>query len=379
MSLSAKAYQVFRAGMPVDHDGEAFVPRYGVLGELERQVLLATGCPGLVIYGRRRTGKSTLLRNLGPFLPPSVLTVFVSMQDARSFASLSSLVGLVDRRIREAVPLDDTPFAEDLGSLFIALNAANAALGAEGKRLLFAVDEYELIDRKIGEGVFPGDLLATVRESIQAHRCIIWAFAGSHEITELKNLPWTSYLVNARTIKVGPFTQQETRWLLTDPLRYSKPWKNDDPSRPRFEPGFWGSNGIERIHAEAGGWPHLVQLIAETLVDMVNDEETDRVEPRLFERALKTVVVHGDNVLYELLRRESKVDGEWDFLKTFASRDTQAAPVDEEIARSLRRRELVVEEGDVWRLRVPLMGRWLQERAKRVALPFMVPDASQIK
>jgi hypothetical protein len=268
--------------------------------------------------------------------------------------------GHLDRRIREAVPLADTPAAEDLSSLFVVLDAANTVLDAAGQRLLLAIDEYEMIDRKAGEGIFPEDLLVTVRESIQTHRRVIWAFAGSHEVTELKNLPWTSYLVSARTIELGGFTEQETRLLLTEPLRHSTLWAKDDPSRPRFEPGFWGENGIERVHAEAGGWPHLVQLVAETLVDLINDEETDRVDPGLFERALKKAVVRGHTVLYELLTGESKLDGEWDYLKAFAQSETQAAP--EDVVRSLRRRQLVVEEGGVWRLRVPLMGRWLRER-----------------
>lgn len=56
--------QVFRAGDPVDRNNEAFVPRYTVMGDLEKQVMLSTGCPGLVVYGRRRMGKSTLLRNM---------------------------------------------------------------------------------------------------------------------------------------------------------------------------------------------------------------------------------------------------------------------------------------------------------------------------
>ena len=43
-------------------------------------------------------------------------------------------------------------------------------------------------------------------------------------------------------------------------------------SRPSFPPEFWGEGGIDRIHREADGWPHLLQLIAETAVDLVNSE-----------------------------------------------------------------------------------------------------------
>ena len=73
--------QVFRAGDPVDRDQEAFVPRLGVIGELESQLTLATGCPGLLLYGRRRTGKTTALKNLDEFLPSAVRVATMSMQN----------------------------------------------------------------------------------------------------------------------------------------------------------------------------------------------------------------------------------------------------------------------------------------------------------
>jgi hypothetical protein len=239
-------------------------------------------------------------------------------------------------------------------------------LGAEGRRLILAFDEYENIDRKIGEGILPEDILALVRESIQTHRNLIWVFAGSHEIDELMHASWTSYLVSARTIEVPPFTEAETRLLLTEPLKYSTLWPADDSSRtrPSFPAEFWGPSGIERIHDEAGGWPHLVQLIAETIVDLLNDEGHRQVDTALFERALDEAIVRGHNVLYELMRRESILPGEWEYVSTFRRQETQPPPEDEAIARSLRRRLLVVEDGDggMWRLRVPLMRRWLVKR-----------------
>jgi hypothetical protein len=360
--------QVFRAGDPVDPEREAFVPRHRVVGKLEQQVLLSTGCPGIVLYGRRRMGKSTVLRNLEGFLPPKVRAVTLSMQKAEAFVSLESLVALLGESLHSAWPgsrqADATP--RDLTGLTRLLAACNDALGAEGRRLILAFDEYENIDRKIGEGIFSEDLLALVRESIQTHRNLTWAFAGSHAIDELRHAAWTSYLVSARTIEVPPFTEAETRVLLTEPLKFSTLWPKDDPSlpRPSFPAEFWGPGGIERIHAEAAGWPHLVQLIAETVVDLLNDEGGRQVAPGLFERALDESIVRGHNVLYELLRRESQLSGEWEYLSAFRKQETQPPPEEETIARSLRRRLLVAEEGEGghWRLRVPLMRRWLIKR-----------------
>jgi len=353
--------QVFRAGDPVNRESEAFVLRGPLLGELEHQVMLATGCPGLLIYGRRRMGKSTLLRNLEGFLPPRVQIVSLSMQQAGAFTSLPDLVGLIAKRVAAVVP-ETSEAPADLKSFEHFLESMQKHLEADDRRLLLAIDEYENLDEKIGEGVLSEDLLAVLRESIQTHRRIIWTFAGSHGIDELVHAPWTSYLVSARTIEVTPFEHAETRLLLTEPLKHSPLWRAIEGQRPRFEPGFWGEGGIERIHREAGGWPHLVQLVAETVVDLVNDSGGASVDGALLERALSKAVVRGNNVFLELLERESRLPGEWDYLRAFRSIEEQPVPIDEALDRSLRRRRLVVEEGGRYRLRVPLMARWLRER-----------------
>ncbi len=354
--------QVFRAGDPVDRAREAYVPRLAVTGDVERQLMLATGCPGMVLYGRRRTGKSTILRNLDQFLPREASVAVVSMQDPEAFTSPA----LFSRRIAAAVGTawadEGLAEPETLPELFAVLGRANDRLLRENRRLLLALDEYEVIDQKLGEGVFSKDLLATLRESIQTHRRIVWIFAGSHDVSELPHAPWTSYLVSARTIEVPLFTEAETRALLTEPLRYSPLWERDDPKRPHFAPALWGDGGIERIHAESGGWPHLVQLIAETVVDMLNEGTAPHDDAALLERALDKAIVSGDTVLRELVERESRLPGEWDYLRRFRTLETQPPPSDEAVYRSVRRRLLVTEDEGSFRMRVPLMQRWLRRR-----------------
>lgn len=358
--LKEPVRQVFRAGDPVNHGQEAFVARLNVIGKLEQQVMLATGCPGVILYGRRRRGKSSALRNLTGLglLPPSVRAVTISMQDPKAF---SSLAAFADRLAQEFPSSPPNP-PQTLPELFDFLSRINEQMAWAKERLVLALDEYENIDVKIGEGVFSQDLLATIRESIQTHRNITWLFAGSHTIEELPNAPWTSYLVSARTIEVPNFTLEETRLLLTEPMRYSQDWAKDSADRPRFDASFWGDGGIERIQQETDGWPHLVQLIAETCVDLLNEGDTRVVTPKLLDQALDEAIVRGHTVLYELMHRESELPGEWEYLSAFREQETQPAPEDTAVRRSLLRREVVKEDGGVWRLRVPLMGRWLRER-----------------
>lgn len=358
--------QVFRAGDPVDRNKEAFIPRESVLGDLDRQLTLSTGCPGLILYGRRRMGKSTLLRNLEGFLPTSVRSAVVSMQNPDAFSSQADLLNAIAQRTAEAVQPAQKATAPTLATLkdfFQWLSDCNARLAEMDRRLLLAIDEYENLDRKLGEGVFSEDLLATIRESIQTHRQVTWVFAGSHAIAELTHAPWSSYLVSARTLEVPPFTEAETRRLLTEPLRYSSLWRDDDSKRPRFSPEFWGDDGIKRIHVEAGGWPHLVQLLAETVVDMCNDRGQSCADQVLLEQAIAKAVVAGDAVLRQLMQPEDAAPGEWEYLRGFRTRDAQPPPDDEAVYLALRRRLLVAVEGGQWRLRVPLMQRWLRERS----------------
>ncbi|MCY2987083.1 MAG: ATP-binding protein [Planctomycetota bacterium] len=356
--------QVFRAGDPVDRSQEAFVERNEVVGEVEGQIMLSTGCAGLILYGRRRVGKSTVLKNLPAFLPNHVRVATLSMQNAEAFTSLASLLRLIAKTVQAACHDLELPTIEAAGlaDLFPWLGRVNERLKQHSARLLLAVDEYESLDLKIGSGTFPEDLLAALRDSIQSHRQITWVLAGSHDITELVHAPWPSYLVSMRTIDVPLFTPEETRLLLTAPLRHSQLWPANDPQRPRFEPGFWGEGGVERIHAEAAGWPHLVQLIAETAVDVVNNSAATQLDASLFDATLDKAVARGDAVLRLLMQTESTLVGEWDYLCGFRRRDLQPPPADEALYTSFRRRLLVVDEVGQWRLRVPLMQRWLRQR-----------------
>jgi hypothetical protein len=392
----APAPQVFRAGDPVRLNQEAFVFRPQVIGELEKQLTLATGCPGLVIYGRRRLGKSTLLTNLSQFLPDSMYVASMSMQKPDLFTSLDSWCDAVSAAVQQALgPALDDARPQTLRELFDWLGQIDRSLaetgsgqpdtpaspreadatpsvgtsgqgrrasgGSQERRLLLAIDEYEVFDRKIAEGVLPEDLLATIRESIQTHRNITWIFVGSHGVSELTGADWPSYLASVRTLTVPPFTAAETRTLLTDPLKHSPVWEREPEDRPRFEPAFWaGEEGIDAIHAQAAGWPHLVQLIAETAIDRINDEKQKHLDMELLERVFHEAVERGEMVLTLLMQNECTLDGEWEYLTGFRRLDTQPPPQDDAVYESLRRRLLVTEDGDNWKLRVPLMQRWMR-------------------
>lgn len=362
--VRARLPRPFRAGDPVDRQREAFVPRDDVHAELRRQIQGDGACPGLLLYGRRRTGKSTILRNLGGYLPPHVRVVEASMQDPRCFTSSATLVQHLSERIGAALSPDGVRCelkSVDLLGFSRLLGEVDAALQGE-QRLLLALDELESLDHKLAEGALEIDFLALLRDSLQSHRRVVWLLAGSKGLEELRLTDWSSYLVSARTLTVSMFSEAETHVLLTEPLAHSSLWAADDPNRPRFDVAFWGEHGPASIARETGGWPHLVQLLAECTVDLINDTGAGRVTLPLLQRAVTRAVASGDAVLAQLVEGECRLPGEWDYVRRFRTHEEQPPPEDDAVRRALRRRLLVEEHGDLWRLRVPLMRRWLRER-----------------
>jgi hypothetical protein len=113
-----------------------------IIEQLEGQIMPATGCPGLLIGGRRRMGKSTLIRNLIGFIPETVKVVPISMQQARAFASLAYLCDLIADEVGNAAGLTKRPASDDppLVRLFDQLTDTNRALASGEQRLLLASD-----------------------------------------------------------------------------------------------------------------------------------------------------------------------------------------------------------------------------------------------
>jgi hypothetical protein len=382
--------QVFRAGDPVQgQKSEAFIPRQQTIQEMAGMILASQGCPGILLYARRRMGKSTCLQNLTGFIPQNVDVAFFNLQDP-VFGSLSLFIKEVRHSITECLSAEhagnspqnarksrpphsstDKPSnaRELLAGFSQFLGQVDQQLSQRNRRLLIALDEFEYLDMNIGkldetgQPLIPESLLDLFRASIQTHRNIIWLFSGSHRIHELKHAEWPSYFISLRTVELERFSLEETSRLLTDPLAHSQLFRGD-PNRPKFSPEFWGTDGLRRLHTTADGWPHLVVLLAETCVTLVNLRNAAFVTDELFEEVRKAAVISGDSVMIQLLKNESTTPGEWDYLLRFRNSDILPLPDNDAIRKSLLRRLLVTISDNQVRLRVPLMHQWIRERSE---------------
>jgi hypothetical protein len=351
----------YNYGGAVDHKINPFVFRKEITDDLVRQVQNPHGCSGILLYGRRRLGKSTVIKNLEGFIPKDVRCINITMLDARATASLGSLLSWIMSEIGTVVEGVTRPSQDlSLREFQSAIATVNQLLSGRGERLIISVDEFEILNDKFLEGQFSPDILGVIREGSRSFREVVWMFVGSNLMSELSHPAWNQNLLELHTTRVTPFDLSETRKLLCEPFASRVPgaqggWLKVEPDR-------WGGEaGIERIHSESGGWPSIIQLIAGVVAHLLKKEGQDRANLPILERALQKAVVEGHNLFEEVIYRGSKLDGEWEYLREFARQEEVAPLPKHAVIDSLWRRELIERGTHGFRLKVPIIGRWLRE------------------
>lgn len=350
----------------VDPKARAFLRRESLLRKLERLLTLAGGGPGLLLYARRRMGKTTLLNNLWPLVSKNLTVANLDLQNMRACSSTENwarhVSEIITRTCREAKGLDA---ASDLPELAAFLTEVDARLAASGNYLLVAIDEYELLDEKITEGQLSPDVLGQLRSFIQHRKRIRWLISGTHRISELQQCAlWASTFTACETVVVHPFKLEETRELLTDPLKFATAFGASELPEQQFFLTFWKPGMLEAIHEQTQGWPALVQGCAREVCRLCNDRHVLESEEAMLEPSFDEVCSTMDTTFATLLltmeqQEPARSAGTW--IKGFRKLKEQVPPTDERVRDLLKRHELIADiNAPLWRLRVPLMQRYLE-------------------
>jgi hypothetical protein len=253
-------------GVPVTNRQQLFIGRTDISERLER-LLLDRRSPPLLLYGQRRTGKTSLLNNLGRLLPTSIIPLFVDLQGSISSAKdhtgfLYNLAkGMINSAQRQRnlklPPLAYETIATDPFTRFDEwLDNLETALA--GSTALLALDEFEVLDHVLRIGRFnEADVLGMLRNLIQHRPKFKVLISGSHTLNEYQH--WSSYLINAQVIHIGYLKESETRQLIEQPI---------DNFALRYEPP-----ASQRVIDITRGHPLFVQLLCAEIVALKNDQD----------------------------------------------------------------------------------------------------------
>lgn len=253
-------------GVPLTQTQEIFTGRTDIASRIE-QLLLDRRRPPLLLYGQRRTGKTSLLNNLRRLLPNRIIPLFVDLQGPASRASDAAgflynlsrdMAKSADRQAAFPLPpLNRDDLVTDPFTRFDEwLDQVEQTLGSH--TALLALDEFEVLDKALTEGRFSeADVLGMLRNLIQHRPQFKLLVSGSHHLQEFQR--WASYLINAQVIHLGYLTETETRQLVERPVQ---------DFALRYEP-----DASQRVLDLTRGHPFLVQLLCAEIVVLKNEQD----------------------------------------------------------------------------------------------------------
>ena len=351
-------------GVPLTEQQEIFVGRTDISARIE-QLLLDRRRPPLLLYGQRRTGKTSLLNNLGRLLPSTIVPLFVDLQGPVSLAndhagfiynltrgmilSAEKQRGLTFPHLpREELAIDPfTCFDEWLDKVEKVLGANTA---------LLALDEFEALDAALAKGCFDETaVLGMLRHLIQHRSRFKVLIAGSHNLDEVQR--WASYLINVQVLRLSYLKEDEAQQLIEHPIKDFTLRYQSEASR----------RVLDLTHCH----PYLVQLLCAEIVALKNEQDPSIRRLACLadvEAAVPEALSHGSLFFADIERNQVDAEG-LSLLRFIASCGENAVVSQDVLTRQFSnnleqallppmKREILEQVDSGYRFQVELIRRW---------------------
>jgi hypothetical protein len=325
-----------------------------------------------LLYGQRRTGKTSVLLHLPRRLGSRMVPAFLDLQSgklggAKDVAGLLS--GLAEEVVDEArrhrgvsLPTMDRKALSDdpYPALGRWLDQVESALGE--RTLLLGLDEFEALEGAIQSGRLDTRILSTLRNIVQHRRRIVVLLSGSHQIDELPP-HWASALITTTTLPISFLEEADARKLIEEPVADF--------------PAIYATAAIDRIMQVTHCQPYLVQLTCALLVGRMNAAR--RMPPDSFVEAedvdamIPLALERGQNYFINLWRTQTGSDVARRVLQARApgtqmdrtairsvERDESAL---RQAVATLLRREIIERTDGGYRITVPLVAEYVRRQA----------------
>ncbi len=364
------------AGEPVS--GTLFVGRDDVFREVEELWNVIHTQPSIIIYGHRRMGKSSILRNLGGHFSGDTQLVYADMQRMQA-RSTEGLLFAIAREIYRSIPTTDEKLQEPQlndfqGEPYLQFNSflgrVENVLGE--KRLVLAIDEYELLAERIQSGILDKDLLWYLRGLMQGTAQLTLVFAGLHTQEQMMRDYSHEFWGSARTVKVSYLERQAAERLITNP---TEDFRID-----------YDEDAVDCIIKMTNRQPYLIQQICFDLVRQLNNrirDDTFDDKFRIHLSDVKAVIAEqltSRDADYYFSGVWNQIESETDkrLLHTMAQSDqawslseitAQVGPSEDGVIPALERMEgldvldsKTVDGRKCWEFQVELMREWIKSR-----------------
>jgi hypothetical protein len=278
----------YTPGSPLKPGNPTFVGREDIFNFIRRNAPALMRKMILVLTGERRTGKTSILKQLPVRLnDPRTIPIYVDGQQVgidpgeRNFF-LSLMTAIADGLEEGGISAPRLTL-EDLGESpqhvfeHCFLPMVRERIG--DRILLLTVDEFEELGARVNRGRLPHEIFPYLRHLIQHGDQLAFIFAGTHKIEELIGDYWSVLFNLAVYKKVEFLSREDTIRLITEPVQ-SYGMMYDDLA-------------ISEILRLTACHPYFTQLLCNILVNGCNEVHCNYVTVQNVRDALEELLETG--------------------------------------------------------------------------------------
>jgi uncharacterized protein len=237
-----------------------FKGRQDVFREIEN-ISIEDQPPTLLLYGRRRTGKTSTLRYLPTRIHSNLVPLLVDIQ---GFTSMEEFVVEIIEQMTDSAKnrrgLNFPTIPREIQTNPIqALKRWMTQVESQfpNKRFLLCMDEFERLEEMMDQ---TNDFVPLNFFRYTMQNCDRWIllFSGSHQLSEI-NSYWSDCLIGSRCVRLSYLQESEARELI------QKPTENF--------PDIYEPAALDAILQLTRCQPYFVQVICYQIVEMLNLQE----------------------------------------------------------------------------------------------------------
>lgn len=258
----------------------------------------------LVLYGERRTGKTSVLYQLQHHLPEYAFVLIDLQSIAYALGSTTDVLYAMARKAatglsRQGFVLERPErdqFVDNPLEQFVDVGEEIGRQAIQGnRRAVIICDEFDLLIEAVENGQVSPYVFDTIRGLMQHQEGLGFIFTGAYKVSEMLRNP-TSILFNtALRRKVSFLERDEAERLIREPVQ-DVLWYDD--------------LAVEKILRVTAGQPYFIQYICHEIVNLCRHDRKNFATLRDVDRALQTTVQETTGIIrngYQSLTREERI------------------------------------------------------------------------